>query len=92
MYLLYCIDPKGLQSNMTSKYDKRAFTSAGVRSNDKRESLSLLWAQTHDRPFPSHAAEPATTSAGQNNIMNLDQNHIKVCTAVCSNQLVTSGT
>ena len=38
-------------------------TCAGVKSNDGRASLSLLCAQTQERPRPSHAADPATTSA-----------------------------
>ena len=38
-------------------------TCAEVKSNDERASLSLLCAQTQERPRPSHAADPATTSA-----------------------------
>jgi hypothetical protein len=38
-------------------------TCGGVKSNDGRASLSLLCAQTQERPRPSQAADPATTSA-----------------------------
>lgn len=38
-------------------------TCTGVKSNGGRTSLSLLWTQTQERPLPSHAADPATTSA-----------------------------
>lgn len=34
-----------------------------VKSNEGRASLSLLCAHTQERPRPSHAADPATTSA-----------------------------
>ena len=38
-------------------------TWAGVKSNEGRASLSLLCAHTQESPLPSHAADPATTSA-----------------------------
>ena len=42
---------------------KLCVTWARVKSIEWRASLSLLWAQTQERPLPSHAADPATTSA-----------------------------
>lgn len=48
---------------ITRSYLKIKCTWAGVKSNEGRASLSLLWAQTQERPLPSHAADPATTSA-----------------------------
>lgn len=38
-------------------------TWARVKSKELEASLSLLCTQTQDRPRPSHAADPATTSA-----------------------------
>jgi len=38
-------------------------TWARVKSKKLPASLSLLCAQTQDRPLPSHAADPATASA-----------------------------
>jgi hypothetical protein len=35
----------------------------GLRSNERRASLSLLCAQTHESPFPIHAVDTPTTSA-----------------------------
>lgn len=39
------------------------WTWAGVRSKEGRASPWLPWTQTHERPRPNHAADPATTSA-----------------------------
>ena len=35
----------------------------GLKSKERRASLSLLCAQTHESPFPSHAVDTPTTSA-----------------------------
>lgn len=50
----------GMEDN---SHQTHKVTCAGVKSNDGRASLSLLCAQTQERPRPSHAADPATTSA-----------------------------
>lgn len=38
-------------------------TWARVKSKEGRASLSLLCAQTQDKPLPSHAVDPVTNSA-----------------------------
>lgn len=35
----------------------------GLKSKERRASVSLLCAQTHESPFPSHAVDTPTTSA-----------------------------
>lgn len=49
--------------NRSSLSNCKHVTWAGVRSKEGRASLSLLCAHTQESPRPSHAADPATTSA-----------------------------
>lgn len=42
---------------------QKSITWAGVKSKEGLASLSLLCAQTQDRPLPSHAVDPVTNSA-----------------------------
>lgn len=51
------------QETKTKQITRIFITWTGVKSNDGRASPSLLWTQTQERPLPSHAADPATTSA-----------------------------
>jgi hypothetical protein len=48
---------------MKPSSNHKKFTWAGVKSNEGRASFSLLCAHTQESPRPSHAADPATTSA-----------------------------
>lgn len=73
---------------------QKDITCAGVKSNDGRASLSLPWAQTHERPRPSHAADPATTSAGTRKwYEKMSRNKATkflIHASICSESLVTS--